>query len=125
MTMSTPLKTPTLCALACTGEAEDVQVLKARLKQAEAARAAAEADTGQAAAAWDAEAASLRKTAAAAESQAKEADALLLEAEQRNEVLLQERQVHSPSRTVQSGFLLQFFMDKFLSCFHLHPAATG
>ena len=77
----------------CAGEAEDVQVLKARLKQAEAARAAAEADTGQAAAAWDAEAAGLRKAAAAAESQAKEADALLLEAEQRNDVLLQESQV--------------------------------
>ena len=70
-----------------------MQLLKARLKQAEAARAAAEADTGQAAASWDAEAASLRKAAAAAEAQAKEADALLLEAEQRNEVLLQERQV--------------------------------
>ena len=75
------------------GEAEDVQALKMRLKQAEAARAAAEADTGQAAAAWDAEAAGLRKAAAAAVCQAKEAEALLLEAEQRNETLLQERQV--------------------------------
>ncbi|KAK9832275.1 hypothetical protein WJX74_005187 [Apatococcus lobatus] len=73
------------------GEAEDVQLLKSRLKQAEAARAAAEADTGQAAASWDAEAAGLRKAAAAAESQAREAEALLTEAEQRNEALLQDR----------------------------------
>lgn len=76
------------------GEAEDVQLLKSRLKQAEAARAAAEADTGQAAAAWDAEAAGLRKAAKAAESQAREAEAHLREAEQQNEALLQERQVH-------------------------------
>ena len=75
------------------GEAEDVQLLKSRLKQAEAARAAAEADTGQAAAAWDAEAAGLRKAAKAAESQAREAETHLTEAEQRNEALLQERQV--------------------------------
>lgn len=95
-----------------------MQLLKSRLKQAEAARAAAEADTGQAAAAWDTEAAGLRKAAAAAESQAREAELLLAEAEQRNEALLQERQVLLLSHCRQKGIC--FGKRALIACGCLH-----